>query len=100
VSPHRIRIGEIQHSALSIFVLDPAVNVVLFDDDALFPGSLEDEHLIVERGQEALAHRLIVDGANSADAMTDDPEVGAQDRALRDALTAVGRRVRSTRART
>ena len=25
VSPHRIRIGEVQHSALAIYVLDPAV---------------------------------------------------------------------------
>lgn len=99
MSPHRIRIGEIQHSALSIFVLDPAVDVVLCEDDALFPGSIEGEHLIVERGQEALAHRLIVDGANSADAMTGDPESGAQDRAFRDALTMVGRRVLRLEAR-
>lgn len=99
MTPHRIRIGEVQHSALAIFVLDPAVNVVLFDDDELFPGSLEDGHLIVERGKEALAHRRIVDGANSADAMAGDPEVGAQDRAFRDALTAVGRRVLRLEAR-
>jgi hypothetical protein len=99
VNPHRIRIGEIQHSALAIYVLDPAVNGVIFDDDALFPGSLEDGHLIVDRGQEALAHRLIVDGANSADAMTGDPESRAQDRAIRDALTAVGRRILRLEAR-
>jgi hypothetical protein len=99
VTAHRLRIGEVQHGALATYVLDSAVNVVLFDDDALFPGSLEAEHLLVERGQEALAHRLIVDGANSADAMTGDPESGAQDRAFRDALTAVGRRVLRLEAR-
>lgn len=99
MTAHRIRIGEIQHGALAIYVLDPAVNGVLFDDDVPFPGSLEDGHLIVERGQEALAHRLITDGANSADAMTGDPESCAQDRAFRDALTAVGRRVLRLEAR-
>lgn len=99
MTAHRVRIGEVQQSGLTIFVFDPAVNVVLFEDDALFPGLLEDGHLIVERGKEALAHRLIVDGANSADALTGDPDGDRQDRAFRDALTAVGRRVLRLEAR-
>jgi hypothetical protein len=72
VEPHRLRIGSTQHGALTIYVFDPAVNVVLFDDDALFPGSLEDGALVVNKGGEDVACRLLGDASNSADADGDD----------------------------
>lgn len=84
--PHRLRIGSTQHGALTIYVFDPAVNCLAFDDDALFPGSLEDGHLVVARGGEDLACRLLGDASNSADADGDDE--------MAMALVALVRRVR------
>lgn len=83
---HRLRIGDVQHGALAIYVFDPAVNCVVFDDDVLFPGSLSADRLTVDAGGETVAADLLTAGANSAD--VDD------DRQLRDALTAIAARVR------
>lgn len=85
---HRLHIGDTQHGALTVYVFDA------LDDGEEFPGQLEDHHLVIVRGQEEVASRMIREGANSADATADGETIDPLDRVMRDTLTKLGARVR------
>jgi len=78
----RFHVGEIQRSALAMYVFDPA-HEPIFDDDTPFPGRLEGATLEVDDLRAAAS--WLTDAANSADA--------DNDAEFRDALTAIARRV-------
>ena len=86
----KLRVGDMQHAALTIYVFDA------LDEDEAFPGELSSTHLTIDDGQENHACRLITDGANSADSGPGDEPLDPQDREMRDALTALCRRIRGT----
>lgn len=85
---HRLHIGDTQHGALVVYVFDAC------DDGEEFPGQLEENHLVVARGQEERAWRMIREGANSADATADGETIDPLDRVMRDVLSKLGARVR------
>ena len=84
---HRLHIGDTQHGALVVYVFDAC------DDGEEFPGQLEENHLVVARGQEERAWRMLVDGANSADATAESEACDPLDYVMRDALSKLGSRV-------
>ncbi len=86
-----------QHTGLDIYLFSALECVEDGEEDetAAFPGALEDNHLVIECGQEDVAWRMIVDAANSADPdpPSGDADCDRMDREIRDALTALASRV-------
>jgi hypothetical protein len=82
----RLRIGDVQASAVEVLLLDVAhVEYAALVGEPAFPGRLEGSVLVVEDADRDLAWRMLVDAANSAD---DDGDVE-----WREALTRLSGRV-------
>jgi hypothetical protein len=82
----RLRVGEVQASAVEVLLLDVAhVEYAALTGEPAFPGRLEGSVLVVEREHRDEAWRQLVDAANGCD--------DEGDREWRDALSALASRV-------